>query len=232
MNIIEYFLAYEELLDEIINFQIYNNFGFQTGENLKSNGDILNTLFEERLNIKKEHAYIAPDNQYMKDLAEFKTRLADKMKKIGDKAMQQNFPYDIMYLHQLSELFTYWCPEVKKRVLQGVPTKKEIDFADVAMKFSKYISDADNETLKHIIQNGCLPPSAKTGKHTNAAKKPKWIGSYADAHRFKDLLGMTSAKWDRCFSLPNGEKLLNNRKSQPTKKEKEIQTLTKEYLPE
>lgn len=60
----------------------------------------------------------------------------------------------------------------------------------IAEKLKEWISGADDKTMEEIIVKKRVP---------EGISKPKWMGSKADAHRFKHWLGTTEAPMKKCF---------------------------------
>ena len=99
---------------------------------------------------------------------------------------------------------------IEDNIEDSVPIEKE--YSGIANALREYIRGASDNDLATIINTKSLP---------QGASKKEWIGKKVDAHRFRERIGMKTSQWNKCFQLPQRQKLTDNMKGQSTYKEKD-----------
>ncbi|WP_418425444.1 hypothetical protein [Alistipes sp.] len=145
----------------------------------------------------------------LKDRAtiEYERRQENKqtiLRKICDSFIMISFPYKYTIEYEKYIL------SIEDNIEDSVPIEKE--YSGIANALREYIRGASDNDLATIINTKSLP---------QGASKKEWIGKKVDAHRFRERIGMKTSQWNKCFQLPQRQKLTDNMKGQSTYKEKD-----------
>lgn len=125
------------------------------------------------------------------------------LQKICNSYLTISFPYEYTIEYEKYIL------NIEDNIEDSVPIEKE--YSGIANALREYIRGASDNDLATIINTKSLP---------QGASKKEWIGKKVDAHRFRERIGMKTSQWNKCFQLPQRQKLTDNMKGQSTYKEK------------